>query len=105
MMPRRICLAIVTLSGLSSVSAQAADIQITIDKMVYAPAEATAKVGDTIEWVNKDILAHTATAKTNDWDVTIAPNKTVRMVLKKSGEVDYHCKFHPNMNGHVTVGN
>jgi len=27
------------------------------------------------------------------------------MVLKKSGEVDYYCKFHPNMNGHVTVGN
>ena len=105
MMPRRIFLIIAALSGLSSVSAQAADIQITIDKLVYEPAEVSAKVGDTIEWVNKDGLAHTATAKNNDWDVMIGPNKTARQVLTKPGEVDYYCKFHPNMKGHVTVGN
>ena len=102
-MPRRICLVIVALSGLPSVSAQAADIRITIDKLAYAPAEVSAKVGDTIEWVNKDVLAHTATAKNNDWDVMIGPNKTVRMVLRKPGEIDYYCKFHPNMKGHVAV--
>jgi plastocyanin len=105
MMPRRIFLVIAALSGLSSVSAQAADVQITIDELVYAPAEVSAKVGDTIEWVNKDALAHTATAKNNDWDVMIGPNKTARLVLTKPGEVDYYCKFHPNMKGHVTVGN
>ena len=36
-------------------------IQVTIDKLVFAPAEISAKVGDTIEWVNKDAFAHTAT--------------------------------------------
>src|SRR5580704_12953400 len=101
MMPRRICLVIVALSGLPSVSAQAADIRITIDKLVYAPAEVSAKVGDTIEWVNKDVLAHTATAKNNDWDVMIGPNKTAR--LTRPGEVDYYCKFHPDMKGRLTV--
>jgi plastocyanin len=105
MMPRRIFLVIAALSGLSSVSAQPADVEITIDELVYAPAEVSAKVGDTIEWVNKDALAHTATAKNNDWDVMIGPNKTARLVLTKPGEVDYYCKFHPNMKGHVTVGN
>jgi plastocyanin len=24
-------------------------------------------------------------------------------VLKKAGAVDFFCKFHPNMKGHVTV--
>ena len=30
----------------------------TIDKLEFAPAEVNAKVGDTIEWVNKDALVH-----------------------------------------------
>ena len=36
-------------SGLS-VSAHAATIQITMENLVISPAEASAKVGDTIEW-------------------------------------------------------
>ncbi len=38
--------------------AQAATIQITIQNHVNTPAEVSAKVGDTIVWINKDILAH-----------------------------------------------
>ena len=78
-------------------------IQITIQNLVNTPAEVSAKVGDTIEWVNKDILAHTATARNGDWDVMIGPNKTAQVVLKKAGAVDYYCKFHPNMTGRLTV--
>src|SRR5690606_13388972 len=42
---------------------RAGTIQVTIDKLVYSPAEVKVRVGDTIEWVNKDVLAHTATVK------------------------------------------
>ena len=103
MTPRWICVAALIVSGLLSVSAHAETIQITIDKLAFAPTEITAKVGDTIEWVNKDILAHTATATNKDWDVMIGPKQTSRLVLKKAGSVDYFCKFHPNMKGRVTV--
>lgn len=103
MTPRWICLAAAALSGLISVSAQAATIQVTIDKLIFVPAEATAKVGDTVEWINKDILAHTATATNGDWNVAIAPNQTARLVVKKPGNVDYFCKYHPNMKGRVVV--
>jgi plastocyanin len=51
-----------------SVSAQAETIQITMDNLVIAPAEVSARVGDTIEWINKDIFAHTATARNGDWE-------------------------------------
>ena len=68
------------------------------------PAEVTAKVGDTIEWVNKDVLAHTATARTGDkWNVTIAPGKTGRLVLKSAEDVDYFCQYHPNMKARIVV--
>ena len=43
---------------------------------MISPAEASAKIGDTIEWINKDVLAHLATARNGDWDVTLPPEKT-----------------------------
>ena len=86
-----------------SVSARAATIQISMENMVIAPLETSAKVGDTIEWINKDILLHTATARNGDWDVVMPPKKTVTLVLKKAGTIDYYCRFHPNMKGTLTV--
>lgn len=86
-----------------TVPAQAATVQITIDKLVFAPAEVRAKVGDTVEWINKDVIAHSATARKGGWDVLIGANKTVRLVLKNAGAVDYYCKFHPNMTGRLIV--
>jgi plastocyanin len=89
--------------GMSFVSAHAATIQITMENLVISPTEATAKVGDTIEWINKDIFVHTATARNGDWDVTMPPNKTASSVLKKAGTVEYYCRFHPNMKATLIV--
>jgi plastocyanin len=89
--------------GAMTIPAHAATIQIVIENLVYSPAEATAKVGDTIEWVNKDVLAHTATARNGDFDVMTPPKKTVTSVLKKAGTVDYYCRFHPNMKATLKI--
>ena len=102
MWPRRIVLILVALCG-QPVSVQAETIRVTIDKLVFSPAAIMAKAGDTIEWVNKDILAHTATATNGDWSVLIAPKQAARLVVSKAGDVDYFCKYHPNMKGRLTV--
>src|SRR5258705_3815480 len=86
-----------------SVSAHAATIQITMENLVSSQAEATAKVRDTVEWINKDIFAHTATARNGDWDLTMAPKKTITSVLNKAGTVEYYCRFHPNMKATLLV--
>ncbi len=93
--------AALTLS-MAAIPADAETITVTIDKLVFSPATITAKVGDTIEWVNKDVIAHTATVK-GGWDVMIPTKKSASIVLKKAGSVDYFCRFHPNMKGHITV--
>lgn len=103
MMPRWILPILAALMLGMSVSAQAATIQITMENLVISPAEASAKVGDTIEWINKDIFAHTATARNGDWDVTMPPKKNVTLVLKKPGSIDYYCRFHPNMKATLVV--
>jgi plastocyanin len=86
-----------------AVPAHAATVQIVMENLVISPAEASAKVGDTIEWINKDVFAHTATARNGDFDVTIPPNKTVTSVLKKAGTVEYYCRFHPNMKAVLNI--
>jgi plastocyanin len=90
------------MSGIS-VSAYAETIQISMENLVVTPAEVSAKVGDTIEWINKDIFVHTATARNDDFDVTMPPKKTVILVLKKAGTIEYYCRFHPNMKATLKV--
>src|SRR5690242_12886871 len=84
-------------------SADAAVIEIKMAQVAYAPAQVAAHVGDTIEWVNNDIVAHTATARNGAWDVMINPNAKASVMLKSSGTIDYYCKLHPNMVGSITV--
>ena len=103
MMPRSTLAAVAALTFAMSVSAHAATIQITMENLVIAPAQATAKVGDTIEWINKDVLAHTATARNGEWDVMLPPKKNGTLVLKKAGTIEYYCRFHPNMKATLTV--
>jgi plastocyanin len=98
---RQILLAIAL--GITAVPAHAATIQIVIENLAFTPAEVSAKVGDTIEWVNKDVFAHTATARNGDFDVTQPPKKTVTSVLKNAGTVEYFCRFHPNMKAVLKI--
>jgi plastocyanin len=83
--------------------AGAETIAVAIDNVAYVPATITARVGDVIEWTNKDIVAHTATNRDKSWDLMIFPNKAAKLTLKRAGEIDYYCKFHPNMKGHISI--
>lgn len=93
---------LIGLSILTAVPAHAETFRVVVDKLEFSPAEIKVKVGDTVEWINKDILAHTATVR-GDWDVVIGPKKSASFVLKKSGDVEYYCRFHPNMKGRISV--
>jgi plastocyanin len=90
------------LAGVNAAPASSETIQIIIDRLEYSPAEIEAKAGDTIEWVNRDILAHTATVP-GDWDVMIAAKSKASLILKKVGTAEYYCRFHPNMKGRIRV--
>jgi len=104
MMPgRTLLIAAALMSGAIAVPAHGATIQIVMENLVFSPAEVTAKIGDTVEWINKDIFAHTATARNGDFDVTMPPKKTVTSVLKKAGAIEYYCRFHPNMKALLKI--
>ena len=76
---------------------------IIIDGARFAPAELTVNAGDSIVWVNKDIVAHTATSVKAAFDSkVIEPGKSWRYIAKQKGELPYRCSFHP-MNGVLRV--
>ncbi len=81
---------------------RAETIRVTIEKLVFSPAETSAAVGDVIEWQNKDVMAHTATAK-DGFDVVIPPKKTATLTVTRAGTFDYYCRFHPNMKARLQV--
>ncbi len=99
---RRLWMGLFCALTMGVVTAHAETIQVTIEKLVFSPADIKAKVGDTIEWINKDPLVHTATVR-GGWEVMIPPKKTATQVVQKAESVDYYCRFHPNMKGTLTA--
>ena len=87
---------------LSAAPLRAETIRVIIENLEFSPAQIEVKVGDTIQWVNKDILAHTATVN-GGWDVMIPPKKSASLVVGSAKSVDYYCRFHPTMKGRITV--
>lgn len=88
--------------GMGAPCAQAETITVTVNKMAFSPAKISAKVGDTIEWVNKDTFAHTATVK-GGFEVMLPVKKSGSITVDKAGTIDYICRFHPNMKGQIAV--
>lgn len=93
--------------GATSVPAAAETVKVGIDHLIFSPADIKAKVGDTIEWINQDVVAHTATlGKTSllkAWEVIIPAKKTAELKLTEAGTMDYYCRYHPNMKARITV--
>lgn len=85
------------------VPANAETIKITMENLEFAPAEVSLKIGDTVEWINKDVFAHTATARNGDFDINLPAKKSATSVVKKAGTVEYFCRFHPNMKATLKI--
>jgi plastocyanin len=75
---------------------------VTIDATRYQPARLAVHVGDTVVWVNKDLIPHTATARGGAFDsAVVAAGASWRFTVKAKGATDYGCTFHPTMTGRI----
>jgi plastocyanin len=73
--------------------------------MVYRPAELAVAAGDTVLWINRDPVPHTATAAgENGWDTgEIASGDTGRLVVTAKTTSDYTCQLHPAMRAKLSL--
>lgn len=78
---------------------------VEIRGMEFHPAVLTVAVGDTIEWINRDIVPHTATATGGiRWDTgQLQQGQTGRFVSRARGNARYVCTLHPTMHGRLIV--
>ena len=72
--------------------------QVIMKGIRFQPAELAVHPGETVEFKNEDIVAHTVTADDGSFDSgLIQPGSSWKMTVQKAGTVAYHCTPHPNM--------
>jgi plastocyanin len=77
---------------------------VTIEGMRFQPDVLTVASGDTIIWVNKDLVPHTATSKAGSFDSKeIQADKSWRHTIRHTGDFAYVCTFHPTMKAMLRV--
>ena len=58
--------------------------------------------GDTVTWINRDIVPHTATAIDHSWDTgEIKPNDSKTITVTETFTRKYLCIYHPVMEGEI----
>lgn len=78
---------------------------VRISGMAFTPAALEAAPGDTIVWINDDIVPHTATAsRGGTWDTgSLAQGDSGLVVVQARGSFPYFCRLHPTMTASVVV--
>jgi plastocyanin len=92
--------------GTKPAAATTADTAAKIVAMTdstFAPRRIELKVGETVTFVDKDEIAHTATAEGTFDSGTLRQGKRFDFTATRAGSFDYVCVFHPGMTGKIDV--
>lgn len=77
---------------------------VTMEGMRFHPEALTVAVGDTIVWVNKDVVPHTATSDAAGFDSKdIQGGESWRYTARSKGDFPYVCTLHPSMKALLYV--
>lgn len=76
---------------------------VEIKDMKFQPQEISVKKGDTVMWVNQDMVTHCVTEENKkEWTSSnIAAGSSWKMVVENSA--DYFCAIHMVMKGKIKV--
>lgn len=79
--------------------------EVEIRGMAYHPAVLRVAQGDTVAWVNRDLVPHTATATNKPaWSTgNLAQEQSGVYVPSQRGTSTYFCELHPVMQGKLIV--
>lgn len=75
---------------------------VEISAMAFAPARLEITAGDTVVWINRDLVPHNATG--TGWNTAVmAQHAQEVLVMNETGEAAYRCTLHPVMEGSIAV--
>ncbi|HEU4556399.1 MAG TPA: hypothetical protein VFS20_01075 [Longimicrobium sp.] len=94
---------VAALAGCVGAAPKPARHEIRIEAFVFQPTTQAVRPGDTLVFINRDAVPHTATANNATWDTgEILANATDTVVVPANGTGAYKCAFHPNMKAELT---
>ncbi len=78
---------------------------VEIVDFAFGPEELAVPVGGTITWTNSDGATHTVTGREGETlqSPDLKTEDTYEVTFEEAGTFEYLCKFHPNMQGTITV--
>jgi plastocyanin len=77
---------------------------VTIENMRFQPEALTVARGDTIAWVNRDLVPHTATSQAGGFDSQrIQAGESWTFTVRTKGDFAYLCTYHPTMKAVLRV--
>ncbi len=78
---------------------------VRIESMKFVPSVIFVQPGDTVEFVNTDLVPHTVTERSaRAFDSGVINAKTAwRLMIGKAGALEYRCIYHPDMTGRIVV--
>lgn len=84
-------------------AAFAAELEVKIDNFTFGPQKLTAKVGDTVTWINEDDIPHTVVSIGHYRSKALDTGDKYSFTFTTSGTFEYFCSLHPHMQGTVVV--
>jgi plastocyanin len=95
---------LLALTGAADAAAPAKSVAIALTKESFVPATATVPAGAHIVWTNNDSVPHSVTANDGRFDSgPVLPGKTFEWMASGSGDIAYHCIYHPSMTATLKV--
>ena len=78
---------------------------VSIENFAFSPDSITVKKGTTVTWTNNDTTSHTVTSDSGNTmsSDTLGRGDTYQVTFNEAGTFSYHCNFHSDMHGTVTV--
>jgi plastocyanin len=76
---------------------------VVIENLRFDPETIEVQRGDTVVWVNRDLVPHTATASGGFDSGNLAPNASWKHAFARAATLPYVCRYHPMMKGQVIV--
>lgn len=78
--------------------------RVLIERFAFVPERLEIRAGDRVEWLNRDLAPHTATAGDRAWDTEgLTKGQAASLAFPAPGTFAYICSYHPHMRGEIVV--
>jgi len=94
----------ITLNSVKADDPQSKQHVVEIRNLEFTPKELAVAPGDTITWVNYDLVPHTVTADDESWDSGLVGSQGQwQTVVQADMHTTYFCRYHPSMTARLRI--